>query len=91
MIGRNEAGPSAKSHDGGRGGNGNGRARAGPVMLPLLSLPQRVVKQVARPAQSNIPGDRAVRDRLSHLAAAYVEQAGLIPPVGMDELRNYAG
>ncbi len=62
-----------------RGGNGS-------LRLPLLSLPPRVHKQVERPTQSNIPNDRAVRDRIKKIAYDYVEKEKIIPPLVFDEL-----
>lgn len=58
----------------------------GSLRLPLLTLPPRVHKQIERPTQSNIPNDRAVRDRLKKIAYDYVEQEKIIPPLVFDEL-----
>ncbi len=57
--------------------------------LPLLTLPPRVPKQVERPTQSNIPNDKATRDRLKHLAVEFVEAKRIVPPLVIDELREY--
>ena len=48
-----------------------------------------VPRQVVRPAQSNIPDDRAVRDRLKRTAAEHVRRHNVIPPLSMDELREH--
>ena len=63
---------------------GSGEAEA-PV-----SLPPKVPTPAYRPAQSNIPADRAERDRLKLLAADYVASERLVPPLPMPELREHA-
>lgn len=53
--------------------------------LPMPELPQRP----ARPPQPEIPASKAERDRLRHFADEYVAEAGLTPPVGMDQLQEH--
>ncbi|MFQ5489144.1 MAG: polyprenyl synthetase family protein [Phycisphaerae bacterium] len=69
--------------------NGNGQVSGGLRGLPLLTLPPKVPKQSDRPTQSNIPDDRAVRDRLNRLATAYIQKNQVVPPLVMDELRDH--
>ncbi len=56
--------------------------------LPLLTLPPRVPTPIVRPAQSNIPNNRTVRDRLKKIAAEHVDSLSLIPPIDITELRS---
>jgi len=56
----------------------------------LIVLPQRVPQQRYRPAQSNIPNDRAVREELKLAVARHVEAVGLVPPVSLEELREHS-
>ena len=60
-----------------------------PKSVPLLTLPPMVPKQHQRPAQSNIPDDRRVRDALKRTAAEHVERESLVPPLTFDELRDH--
>ena len=62
---------------------------AKPAAISLLTLPPMVPKQAVRPSQSNIPDDRAVRDRLKRTAAEHVRRHNVIPPLSMDELREH--
>ena len=55
-----------------------------------VSLPAKVPQQIYRPAQSNVPDDRATRDRLKKLAAESVPALGLVPPMSLNELRDHA-
>ncbi len=55
-----------------------------------VELPRRPPVLKLRPAQSNIPGERAQRDRLRSVAAAIVRERGLVPPVSLPELREFA-
>ncbi|MAG58628.1 MAG: polyprenyl synthetase, partial [Planctomycetes bacterium] len=57
---------------------------------PAFVLPQKAIPQACRPAQSNVPNDRAVRDRLKLLAAEHVDRDDVVPPVPMAELRERA-
>lgn len=57
---------------------------------PPLSLPPRIPPRRYRPAQSNVPGDRAERDRLKRLAERMVEAKGVVPPLPLAELRELA-
>ena len=57
---------------------------------PILTLPPRVPPPRFRPVQSNIPSDRATRDRLKKLATDMVAAQRLVPPVPMVELREHA-
>ncbi|MCH8150480.1 MAG: polyprenyl synthetase family protein [Planctomycetes bacterium] len=54
--------------------------------LPLITLPPRLPKQSQRRTQSNIPNDRARRDRLREVAAKVVAEENAVPPLTMDEL-----
>lgn len=76
------------SADGKNEDNGSGRD-ADIVSIPLLTLPRRVPQQVQRPTQSNIPDDRAIRDRLKKTCAQFVEQNGLVPPLAISELHEH--
>jgi geranylgeranyl diphosphate synthase type II len=60
------------------------------LTLPAVSLPARVAKPTYRPAQSNVPNDRATRDRLKSLARDKVDAERLVPPLSMPELRARA-
>ena len=55
-----------------------------------ISLPAKVPQQRYRPAQSNVPDNRLVRDRLKKLASNYVAEQELVPPMTMAELREHA-
>ena len=57
---------------------------------PSISLPLKMPQQPYRPAQSNIPDNRAERDRLGSLASTAVDDLGLAPPLAMKELRELA-
>ena len=66
-----------------------------PVKRPVsgsapISLPAKVPQQRYRPAQSNVPDNRLVRDRLKKLASNYVAEQELVPPMTMAELREHA-
>lgn len=56
--------------------------------LSLPTLPPRVPTPIVRPAQSNIPNDRAMRDRLKKIAAEHVDSLSLVPPIDITELRS---
>lgn len=60
-----------------------------PATQPVR-LPPRVPQRAYRPAQSNVPDDRRVRDRLKTLAQEHCDSLGLVPPVPMAELREHA-
>ncbi len=51
-----------------------------------LSLPPSLPRQPQRPPQAGIPADKAVRERVRELAQARIAQAGLVPPLSMEEL-----
>jgi len=57
---------------------------------PSILLPPRVPQQSARPVQSNVPAERAIRDRLKQAAVEFVEAERLVPPVPMAELKEHA-
>jgi len=57
---------------------------------PKVTLPPRIPTQPYRPAQSNVPDDRATRDRLKDLTLRHVEEHHLVPPMPMAELREHA-
>ena len=61
-----------------------------PVSQPAISLPARVPQQQYRPAQSNVPDDRRVRDQLKTLAAEAIDELQLVPPMSFDELKEHA-
>ena len=54
-----------------------------------LQLPVQVPRQTYRRAQSNIPDDKQVRVRLKQLTEDYITRVGAVPPLTMDELREY--
>jgi geranylgeranyl diphosphate synthase type II len=54
-----------------------------------VTLPPRPPRQRYRPAQSNIPDNRSVRDSLRSVAASYVEREAVVPPLSFDELRRH--
>ncbi len=68
--------------------NADGSLPAPVKTISLITLPPRVPKQPDRPTQSNIPNDRAVRDKLKSVAAELIERDGVIPPLTMDEVRE---
>jgi geranylgeranyl pyrophosphate synthase len=55
-----------------------------------VNLPPKVPVQRYRPAQSNIPNDRLLRDRLKELATQHVAERELVPPISMLEMREEA-
>ena len=55
-----------------------------------VKLPRRLPIQRDRPAQSNIPNERAERDRLRSAAALLIKDLGLVPPISMRELREHS-
>ena len=55
-----------------------------------FQLPPKVPHQRYREAQSNVPDDRATRDRLKQLATEYVDANEFAPPMPMAELREHA-
>ncbi|MBU0638693.1 MAG: polyprenyl synthetase family protein [Planctomycetes bacterium] len=76
-----------------RADGAGGGARAGAAETPHnrpLVLPPRLPPRRYRPAQPNIPNDRAVRERLRDQARGLVQQAKLVPPLALDELYQQA-
>jgi geranylgeranyl pyrophosphate synthase len=61
-----------------------------PLGVAPAALPPRFPLQVWRKAQSNIPDDKAVRDRLKRVAAKLVAEEHVVPPVTLQELRGLA-
>ncbi len=57
--------------------------------FPILTLPPQVPKQAYRRSQSNIPDERATRDRLKLTAKKHIDEANVVPPLTMDELREH--
>jgi geranylgeranyl pyrophosphate synthase len=55
-----------------------------------VKLPRRLPILKDRPTQSNIPAERAQRDRVTSVAAALVVERGLVPPVSLPQLRELA-
>jgi len=53
-----------------------------------VQLPRKLPILKWRPTQSNIPGERAWRDRLRSAAAALVAERALVPPVSLQELHE---
>lgn len=64
--------------------------RASSSKLVKITLPPKVPVQRQRPAQSNIPNERAVRDRLKHLTAEYLREQKVVPPLTMSELLEHS-
>jgi len=63
----------------------------GNVGLPELSiLPPRIPLQLWRASQSNIPDERALRDRIKLEAKKLCEERAVVPPLSMVELREFA-
>ncbi len=58
--------------------------------LQPVTLPPRFPLQVWRRSQSNIPNEKAERDRLKRIAAQLVAQERIVPPVTLPELRALA-
>ncbi|UCE60707.1 MAG: polyprenyl synthetase family protein [Phycisphaerales bacterium] len=67
----------------------NGKRRNGHGSTPLINLPPRIPRQLYRPAQPNIPDDKAVRNSLRSTAERHIQQAKIIPPLTLDELRTH--
>ncbi|MBI4606719.1 MAG: polyprenyl synthetase family protein [Planctomycetes bacterium] len=55
-----------------------------------LTLPTLIPKQSYRPAQSNIPDDKRVRNLLAKAAAERVRGTGVVPPLTLQELREHS-
>ena len=55
---------------------------------PKVSLPPRIPLQVWRPAQSNVPNERAGRDAIKRAAIELCAERGLVPPIPLEELRQ---
>ena len=58
--------------------------------LPIL-LPRKLPVQRERQTQSNIPNERAERDRLKSAAKSVVTERGLVPPIALPRLRELSG
>jgi len=56
--------------------------------LPIVALPPKIPLQIWRPAQSNIPNERAQRDLLKREAEALCRERDVVPPLAMGELRT---
>jgi geranylgeranyl pyrophosphate synthase len=56
-----------------------------------ITLPPKVPQQRYRPAQSNIPDDKRVRNALHRAVADRLRIAGAVPPLTLSELREHAG
>jgi len=56
-----------------------------------IKLPKRLPLMKERKAQSNIPDERADRDRIKSAAAKRVADVGLVPPISMRQLREHSG
>ncbi|MEQ8764702.1 MAG: polyprenyl synthetase family protein, partial [Planctomycetota bacterium] len=57
---------------------------------PSVQLPPRIAQPKYRKAQSNIPDDRRLRDRMKELAKEYIEANGIVPPLTFDQLLQHA-
>lgn len=57
--------------------------------LSQLVLPAKVPRQAYRPAQSDIPDDKIARAHLKDVCRLYARSVGLVPPLGMSELREH--
>ncbi len=55
-----------------------------------IKLPKRLPIMKERRAQSNIPDERADRDRLRSAAAKRVADQGLVPPISLRQLREHS-
>ena len=53
-------------------------------------LPPKIPLQIWRRTQSNIPNERAERDRLRHVAALVAAERAIVPPLTLVELREHA-
>ena len=51
----------------------------------LVILPPKVPTRRFRTAQSNIPNNKLVRERLKQIVARHVEEEKIIPPISMGE------
>jgi len=57
---------------------------------PGTALPRRIPLQIWRETQSNIPAERADRNRVKAAAAQFVRERGLVPPISMADLRAFS-
>ena len=55
-----------------------------------VKLPKKLPILKWRPTQSNVPNERAQRDRFRSHAAAIVAERALVPPISLPELRTFA-
>ncbi len=55
-----------------------------------FQLPEKVPVARFRPAQSNVPASRKVRDQIKQLTKDYVASQTIVPPMPMAELREHA-
>ena len=78
--------PRASDTNGNGAGNGSSKA----TVVPLITLPPRVPKQYTRPAQSNIPDDRKLRDSLKRMAVDHVTRMKVVPPLTSAEVKQFA-
>ena len=69
-------------------GKGNGNGSAAAAGASRITLPPPVPRQPYRTAQSNIPDDKATRTLLKKIAQDHVDNADVVPPLTMDELRE---
>ncbi len=59
------------------------------VNSPLITLPPKVPYQSYRPAQSNIPDDKTVRNLMKEVAQKHIDGVGVVPPLTMEELQEH--
>ncbi len=69
--------------------DGAGAGLTATASSPEFKLPKQVPRQSYRRAQSNIPDEKAVRNRLMRVAQEHIDRAGVVPPLTMDELREH--
>ena len=62
---------------------------AAPAAAPQVKLPRKLPLQIWRPVQSNIPPQKAERERIKAAAVEVVAEERLVPPVTMDDIRRY--
>jgi geranylgeranyl diphosphate synthase, type II len=76
------------------GGCGSGETlevRPAPVVFGRpLALPPKIPRQAYRKAQSNIPDDKAVRAKLKKAAEDLVKSTGVVPPLSLPEIKEFA-
>lgn len=86
-----ERGEGCGSGGCGSGGGESLEVRPAPVVFGRpLALPPKIPRQAYRKAQSNIPDDKGVRARLKKAAEDLVKASGVVPPLSLPELKEFA-